>query len=140
MYPSNYLDWVVKSGVKLDHWCRDALYEKYVLELIHTEGVETALERSIKTMEAWAETQGSMWNHYFSYVSFSRATFDIKDGKVSPWLLLNCSSGKKLLANFSDEQLAAISTMIDPPYWIKQFKKLSDDVDLVRQVAKESNL
>jgi hypothetical protein len=140
LYPDQYIDYVVKSGVRLDHWCRDGLYEQYVLHLIKTESVETALQRSIGHMMEWADKNNSVWHHYFNYVSVNRAVFDVKDGKISPWLLLNCSSGKKLLSNFSDEQLAAISTMIDPPYWIKQFKKLSDDVDLVRQVAKESNL
>ena len=140
LYPEKFIDYVITSGVKLDHWCRDGLYEQYVLHLIKTESVETALQRSIGHMMEWADKNDSVWNHYFNYVSVNRAVFDVKDGKISPWILLNCSSGKKLLSNFSDEQLAAISTMIDPPYWIKQFKKLSDDVDLVRQVAKESNL
>ena len=140
LYPSNYLDWVVKSGVKLDHWCRDTLYERYVLELIHTEGVETALERSIKTMETWAETQTSTWSHYFSYVSFSRATFDIKDGKISPWLILNCETGKKMLASLSDEQLASISNIIDPLVWVKKFKAQKHDLDLVKEIVKEANL
>ena len=25
LYPDQYIDYVVKSGVKLDHWCRDGL-------------------------------------------------------------------------------------------------------------------
>ena len=45
----------------------------------------------------WAEANQSVWNHYFLYVSLSRATYDIKDGKVSPWLVLNCKSGKEML-------------------------------------------
>ena len=29
LYPHKYIDYVVTSGVKLDHWCREELYEKY---------------------------------------------------------------------------------------------------------------
>jgi hypothetical protein len=140
LYPHHYIEWVIKSGVKLDHWCRDALYEQYVLELIHTENVETALQRSVSYMEIWAKENDSSWNHYFHYVSTNRATYDIKDGKVSPWLLLNCSSGKQLLSNMSDEQLASISNVIDPQVWVKKFKKSPEDMDLVKQVVKEANL
>jgi len=140
LYPDQYIEYVVKSGVKLDHWSRDALYEKYVLELIHTENVETALQRTVTHMQAWANDNNSLWNHYFSYVSTNRATFDIKDGKVSPWLLLNCATGKKLLASLSDEQLASISNVIDPQVWVKKFKKLPADVELVRDVVKEAKL
>jgi hypothetical protein len=140
MYPDHYIDWVVTSGVKLDHWCREELYDKYVLDLIKTEAVETALERSIKHMMDWAEANNSVWNHYFSYVSVNRASYDIRDGKVSPWLILNSNTGKGLLAKFSDEQLEAISAVIDPQFWIRKFKKHPSDVELVKQVLKESNL
>lgn len=140
LYPSKFIDWIVKSGVKLDHWCRDELYEKYVLDLIHTEGVETALERSLLHMQSWADDNNSVWNHYFKYVSTSRAVYDIKDGKVSPWIILNSISGKEMLATFRDDQLAAISNIIDPVVWVKKFKNHKFDLELVKQVVKESNL
>lgn len=140
LYPDHYVDWVIRSGVKLDHWCKDALYEKYVLELIHTEQVETALDRSIKHMQKWAKENSSQWNHYFKYVSPNRAMFDIKDGKISPWLVLNSPTGKQLLNNMDDLQLNAISAVIDPQVWIKRFKEDKQDLDLVKQVIKEGVL
>lgn len=140
LYPFKFIEYVIRSGVKLDHWCRDELYDKYVVDLIRTENVETALQRSINHMLLWADTNNSSWNHYFLYVSTSRATYDIKDGKVSPWLVLNSSSGKSLLKKFNDEQLAAISLVIDPTFWMTKFRKLPLDVNVVKQVVKESNL
>jgi uroporphyrinogen-III decarboxylase len=91
-------------------------------------------------MQAWANDNNSLWNHYFKYVSTNRATYDIKDGKVSPWLILNCASGKNLLSTLSDEQLSSISTVIDPPVWVNKFKKYRVDLELVREVVKEANL
>jgi hypothetical protein len=66
--------------------------------------------------------------------------FDIKDGKVSPWLILNCASGKEMLANFRDDQLSAIGNIIDPQVWVKKFKNQKFDLELVRTVVKEANL
>ena len=140
LYPDRFIEYVIRSGTKLDHWCRDELYDQYVVHLIKTESVETALERSIKHMMDWAEKNQSQWNHYFLYVSLSRAVFDIKDGKVSPWLILNSSNGKAMLKKFNDEQLAAISSVMDIPFWLKKFKTLPADVELVKEVVKESNL
>jgi hypothetical protein len=140
LYADKFIEYVVRSGVKLDHWCREELYEKYVLNLIHTESVETALERSIKHMTEWASSHDSVWNHYFKYVSSNRAVYDIKDGKVSPWLVLNSPSGKAMLAEFRDDQLAAISNIIDPVVWVKKFKKQTFDLDLVKNIVKEANL
>jgi hypothetical protein len=140
LYPSQFIDWIVRSGVKLDHWCRDELYEQYVFELIKREPVEVALERTIKHMLEWANDNNSVWNHYFSYVSLSRACYDIKDGKISPWLILNSPSGKSMLQKFSDEQLGHVQNIIDPPFWLNKFKKMPTDVALVKEVIKESNI
>jgi hypothetical protein len=141
LYPEKYINHVVTSGVKLDHWCRDEMYEKYAVDLIMKEGVETALERSIMTMMEWAEENPpAPWNHYFNHVSLNRAVWHIKDGKISPWLMLNCASGKAMLGKFNDEQLAMVYHILNPEHWAIRFKRQASDVQLVKEVAKESNL
>ena len=140
LYPEKYIDYVVTSGVKLDHWCRDALYEKYATELVLKESMETAIERSIQTMMDWATESEAPWNDYFRYASLNRVTRDIKDGKVSPWLILNCNSGKEMLSKFSDEQLGFVYEVIEPKHWALRFRRASSDVEVVKEVAKESKL
>ena len=140
LYPERFIDYVVRSGVKLDHWCRDELYTQYVLDLIRRETAETAIQRSIQTMMDWAETHNAQWNHYFLYVSLSRACYDIKDGKLSPWIILNSTNGKSMLQKFTDEQLGHIQATIDPQFWISKFRKLPEDVTFVKEVIKESNI
>ena len=140
LYPEKYIDYVVTSGVKLDHWCKEEMYEKYALEVILKEDVATALERSVKTMMEWADDKSAPWNHYFHHISLNKAVWDIKDGKISPWLILNCTSGKDMLSKFNDEQLGLVYHVINPEHWAMRFKRLSNDVQLVKDVAKESNL
>ena len=140
LYPDKYIDYVVTSNVKLDHWCREEMYETYATDLIKKEGVETALERSINTMVEWAQENNSLWNHYFLYASSNRVVWHIKDGKISPWLILNCKSGKDMLSKFNDEQLGMIYHIVDPQHWGVRFKRQVKDVQLVKDVAKESNL
>jgi hypothetical protein len=140
LYPEKYINYVVTSGVKLDQWCREEMYQTYAIDLIKKEGVETALERSVQTMVEWAEENNSIWNHYFNYVSINRALWHIKDGKISPWLILNCKSGKDLLSKFNDEQLSMIYHIVDPQHWALIFKRQKVDVQLVNDVVKESKL
>ena len=141
LYPEKYIDHVVTSGVKLDHWCKEELYEKYALDVILKEDVTTALERSVTTMAEWAtENQPAPWNHYFQHVSANRAVWHIKDGKISPWLILNCKSGKEMLSTFNDEHLNLVYHVINPEHWAMRFKRLPNDVELVKQVASEAKL
>jgi hypothetical protein len=117
------------------------MYEKYALEFILKEDAITALERSVKTMMEWAaENEPAPWNHYFQHVSLNRAVWQIKDGKISPWLILNCNSGKEMLSKLNDEQLEMVYHVINPEHWAMRFKRKPQDVQLAKDVAKESSL
>ena len=140
LYPDKYIDYVVTSNVKLDHWCREEMYEKYANELIRKEGVETALERSIQTMVDWAKEKEAAYNHYFLYVSTNRMTWDIKDGKISPWLVLNCTNGKQALSKLNDEQLGMLGSVLDPSHWALRFKRQPKDVELAKQIVKSAGI
>lgn len=141
LYPEKYIDHVVTSGVKLDHWCKEEMYEAYALEVILKEDVATALERAVKTMSEWAdEHKPAPWNHYFQHVSANRAVWHIKDGKISPWLILNCKTGKQMLSTFNDEQLELVYHVINPEHWAMRFNRNPKDVELVKQVAQEAKL
>lgn len=140
LYPDKFIDYVIKSGVKLDHWCRDELYETYLYEMIKIEPVESAVQRTLATMMDWADNHQSVFAHYFLYVSLNKAVHDIKNGKISPWLILNCNSGKTMIQNMNDEQLNMISPAFDIPYWLKKFKDSPADVQLIKEVCKEAGI
>src|SRR6056300_355739 len=133
LMPDRFIEYVVRSGVKLDHWCRDELYDTYLAELIRIEPAEKAIQRSIQTMMDWADANNAPWNHYFSYANLNRVTQHIKDGKISPWVVLNCKAGKDMLQKMNDEQLSIVGPIIDPKFWMKRFKTLPADVELVKE-------
>ena len=140
IFPERFIDFVIKSGVKLDHWCRDELYDTYVSELIKIEPADGAIQRTIQTMMDWADDKEASWNHYFSYANLNRITHDIKEGKISPWVLLNCKAGKEMLQKMNDEQLEIVFPVIDPQFWLKRFKTLPADVELVKDIVKEAKI
>ena len=140
IYPERFIDFVVKSGVKLDHWCRDELYDQYISELIKIEPADGAIQRSIQTMMDWADKNKSPWEHYFAYVNLNRATHDIKEGLISPWILLNAKAGKEMLTRMNDEQLEIVGPIIDPQFWLRKFKSLPADTELIKDVIKEAKI
>lgn len=140
IYPERFVEYVIRSGVKLDHWCRDDLYDQYISELIKIEPADGAVQRTVASMMDWADANKSTWEHYFLYANLNRATHDIKEGLISPWLLLNTKSGKEMLRNMNDEQLAIIGAVIDPQFWIKKFKTLPADTELIKEIVKEAKI
>jgi len=45
-----------------------------------------------------------------------------------------------MLKKLGDDQLMAISSVMDVPFWMNKFKKRLADTELVKQVVKESNI
>lgn len=140
LYPDKYIDWIIKSGIALDKWCREELYDKYVVDLIKSENVESASERSISTMIDWGNKNTAQWNHYFLYANTNRIVYDVRDGKISPWVLLNADSGVETLKAMTDEQLQVISPMIDLEFWKSRFNKNKEDVNFVKGLIKEAGI
>lgn len=140
LYPDNYIDYVIKNKLKIKDWCNDDVYEKYVLELLKKEPASVALERSINTMIAWAEENRSIWYHYFDHVNYNLSIWHIKDGKISPWIILNTDKGKKLLSNFDDTQLDIIFEIINPEYWLPVFSRNPTDIEMIHLLSKEFDL
>lgn len=137
LYPDKFVDFVIKSGVKLDHWCRDELYEKYLFDMLKTEPVESAIQRTLQTMMEWGDANNANYAHYFNYVSLNKAVHDIINGKISFWMILNSAPGKTMIGNMSDEQLMMIAPVFDVPFWMKKFKQSPADVALVQEICNE---
>ena len=140
LYPEKFIDFVIKSGVKLDHWCRDELYDTYLFEMLKLEPVEGAVRRSLQTMMDWGDKNEAPYSDYFQYVNHNRAVNDIRYGRISPWLLLNSKAGIELVASFNDEHLSIIEPALDIPYWKKHFSMRKEDVSLVNEIIKEANI
>lgn len=140
LYPDKFVDFVIKSGVKLDHWCRDELYEQYLFEILKVEPVESAVQRTLQTMMEWGDDHNANYAHYFDYVSLSKAVHDILNGRISCWVILNSSSGKTMISKMSDEQLEMIAPAFEIKPWLKKFKEAPADVALVREICKETGI
>lgn len=137
LYPDKFVDYVIKSGTKLDRWCSDSLYENYLYEILKSEPVESAVQRTLQTMMEWADEHSANFAHYFNYVSSFKAVHDIKNGHISCWVILNSETGKQLIRSMTDEQLNMIAPAFDVPYWLKKFKEVPADVALVKEICEE---
>ena len=140
IYPDKFVDYVIKSGVKLDHWCRDELYEQYLYDMLKVEPVEAAVQRTLQSMMSWGDENNANFAHYFNYVSLNRAVHDMLGGRISPWLVLNCNSGKTMISKMNDEQLAMIVPVFDVKFWLKKFKDYPADTIMIQEICRETGI
>ena len=135
LYPEKYAEYLIKNGVKLADWTKDSTYDKYLLEYVKKETGLRAMERSVMHLVDWGNENDIPWHDYFKIVSTSRAVFDIRACKVSPWILYLSNTGDQLLTRFSDEQIKMIEHVIDANFWMKVFQSNTTEVEQVQETC-----
>jgi hypothetical protein len=88
----------------------------------------------------WGDEHSIEFTQYFSQVSLNKAVYDVLNGRVSSWVILNSASGKDMVSKMNDEQLAMISPAFDIKFWLKKFKESPADVLLVNEILNEAGI
>lgn len=135
-----FVDFIIKNGVKLRDWRTDYVYETYLEDLMRKEPPEKGLERTIVFLSKWAEENDCVFNDFFRKINPIEASFYIKAGRISPWVLYLAESADDLLAQFNDEQYGMIENIIDPSIWTKRITKNTDDTKFIKETLKVAGL
>ena len=115
--PERYLEWLIKSQVAVDRWCKDSVYNQYLAEQSKRETAERALERFVLHADKWSERTGFHWTEYWDNVKPYTLVNDIKMGKISPWVFLGYSKAKAKLDGLPIELLSDIADTVDLSFW-----------------------
>jgi hypothetical protein len=138
---TSFTAWLLKNNKKLDFWCKDGFYEEWMLEYLKRESPQDALERALREMEDYAGNSSiASFSHYFLYGNTNRVCYHISTGRVSPWVVYNCSSGREFLGNLGEEHLVLVMPYIDPDFWNRKFADYVADVEWCKHILKEAGL
>lgn len=135
-----FIDHMVRSGVKVDRWCDDAEYMKFVSKILMSETPHRALERTCILLHEWAIKNKTTWQSFFKEAAPPLVVSWIRSGKLSPWVILNCRSGQQLLERLSTEQKAIIAPSINTRVWLGKFQRHELEVADIRQALEEEGL
>jgi len=131
---NQFIDHVLKNQIKIDNWCKDKIYEEYLYKLLRTESADDALERSILTMQEWAEQTDNDITTYFTAVSSNRFVQHVLNGRVSCWAIYCCDNGIAKLETLSEEQVTLLMPWIDPEFWQRKLHDYPADAELTKHI------
>jgi hypothetical protein len=142
---TQFTEHVLRNRIRIDHWCRDQVYDAYLMQLLRTEASTDAAERAILTMQKWAEekTDAGEQVHYYEYFhkcSTNRFIQHIQNGRVSPWAIYCSSSGIDKMDSLSEEQVSLVMPVIDPEFWDKKLRDYPADAELIRTIMEQAGV
>ncbi len=138
--PLLFMEWLLKNNRRIDYWCRDSDYGEWLNEYIRVESVQDALERGMREIQDYADGNSGLasFSHYFRYGNSNRICYHISTGRVSPWIIYNCDSGRDWLGDLNQDGLAIVLPFVDPDFWNRKFESFPADVEWCRHILKEA--
>ncbi len=126
-----FIDWLLKNQTKIDNWCSDSTYTKYLVEYLRYEDAFDAIHRSVGNCINLAEDAGIQPQDILRYGNVNKICYAITAGKISPWLLYQSNSGTHFLDTLNEGHVKLIIDYINPEQWAIKFKR---DADLTKRV------
>jgi hypothetical protein len=130
---TRYADWLLKNQIKIDSWCSDTNYTKFLIEHLKSEDPLDAIARSIETTMTIAKDSGIETKDCLRYANRNKLAYAVTTGKISPWMLYQSESGVDFLNSLDESQQKMIIDYINPEQWAIKFRR---NTELVTQ-AKE---
>jgi hypothetical protein len=136
--PAQFIEWLLKKNKKLDHWAKDSMYSEYLVEYLRLENVTDALTRAIEFGVTWGEETGHPPEHCLLHGNTNAMTYAISTGRISAWIIYNCSSGQEFLNRVNAEQLSIIWPYIDTDFWQRKFKDYPADQEYAKMILSKA--
>ena len=130
--PENYIRWLTTNKIKLDTWCKDSVYNKYLKDHSKTETAERAVERFVILAEDWALKQNRHWSEYFDSAPAHVIVNHIEMGKISPWIIYSSDKAQHFIDECPVELLQKIANTLDPNFWTRKTSLFPKEVKWIR--------
>jgi len=131
---SRYIDWLLKNQIKIDSWCQDSNYTKFLIEYLRIEDPMDAIARSIETTINMADVERILSKDYLRYGNSNKICYAITTGKLSPWILYHSTSGKEFLDKLDESQIKMVIDYLNPELWAIKFKREPEKVDEIKSL------
>jgi ABC-type ATPase with predicted acetyltransferase domain len=125
---------LLKNQIKIDTWCSDTTYTKYLIEYVRVEDPLDAIARSVETTIEWSSKDNILPRDYLRYGNPNRIVHLISVGKISPWMLYQSTSGVQFLDKINPEHAKIIMDYINPEQWALKFHREPENVRTVKEI------
>lgn len=136
----SYIRHMVKFDIPPVIWTSAAIYDEWVR-------VNTTEKSPLKLVQAAAvylckvaETQNCDVAEIFDHTTSGEVSQWIRNGDVSPWLLLTSTKFKQWFANLDDDDRDHISRVLDIAEWVEKIKSNPNTVTRTKAIVAEMGL
>lgn len=136
-----YINLMVRTNIDPKYWDSDVAYGKYLEHLTRKAPPKELTKIGIKTLIKISEMMDVPISDVFDVLFPNDIIQLLRQGKVSPWILLN---SQKFIKFYNDktskEERMILESLINPKYWDTRFNKHPQDVEKAKYYVAEMGL
>lgn len=129
-----FFNFLLQQRTPIDSWSSDTSYTKYLIDYLRVENNMDAVKRSVENLLDITNDQNIRINDAFKFLNPNKLCYMIANGKISPWVLYNSTTGIEFLSQLNPDQTRLIFEYIDPEKWNIKFKREPDKVNEVKEL------
>lgn len=129
-----FSEWLIKNQIRIDAWCSDSVYTKYLIEHLRIEDPLDAIHRSVETTIKMADDESILPKDVLRYGNKNKICYAITTGKISPWMLYQSDSGVQFLDTLYTDHVSMILEYINPELWKIKFNREPENVRTVKEL------
>jgi len=135
---SRFCDWLLKDNHKIDYWCSDSNYNKFLIEYLKAEDAYDAIKRGIQYCMEIAPEYNLQYHDLLRFGNAYKICHAVTTGKISPWMLYQSSSGVEFLSKLDPTQEKIVLDYINPEHWAIKFLREADTVVDIKKLLKDA--
>lgn len=129
-----YVDWLLHNKIRIDDWDSDDAYKRFLLEYLRAENPLDAVARSIETLVELSSGGSGSAGDYLRWGNRNRVCHHITTGRISPWLLYQCSTGREFLDALNGDEMGIVFEYINPQQWAVLFHRETASVAEIKEL------
>lgn len=135
--PYQFLDYLMSNNINVDKWTNETVYHEYIHDINKRESVDVVLERFAKLANTWAHENNENWQDYFRNENVNLIIKNIRNGRISPWILLKSNTAHEFFERCSEEQTAIVDEFLNIKVWQYKMHKNPEDARFVESALNE---
>lgn len=132
-----FVKYLFLNDIKERQWENYQIRRNWICSALKLEDFNSAISRSIISVQQWALDTNNDWRTFFSAASIDRIILWIETGKISPWFLYACSTFEFFLDRISSEEFDSILPFIDPNVWFPKRERIKSEFTIVQNLLAE---
>lgn len=133
VHSREFLKWLVDTRVNSRDWTKESVLAAF--SSFYSKNCEAvpSMTKTLENIAVWCDQHGIDSGDFFRYIGPGEAIQWMRNGKLSPWVVLVSEKSMQMFERMSKEQIDFSGELMDLDHWEARFRSSPSETDVVKK-------